>query len=187
MIAGNRECSPLCQRGLPPPDECDPTICRCKPLRESPDYIRQKYNEPVEVKEVPVADKKEKSPSGSPHFYRKGTTPNQSPSPSPGPSPTPSPAVVKKTFYSSKTTIPAKPAGKENKTPAAESLTAVLECVIAYLLPTPSIPDLPTSSLPWTLPQPSVFDHEFRLFPPGYAPARLCDYTAHHWTCLPAR
>ncbi|CAB1449588.1 unnamed protein product [Pleuronectes platessa] len=56
-----------------------------------------------------------------------------------------------------------------------------------HLLPTPSIPDLPASSLPWTLPQPSVFDHEFRLFPPGYAPARLCGYTAHHWTCLPAR
>ncbi|CAB1457220.1 unnamed protein product, partial [Pleuronectes platessa] len=33
----------------------------------------------------------------------------------------------------------------------------------------------------------SVFDHESRLFPPGYAPARLCGYTAHHWTCLPAR
>ncbi|XP_060940873.1 junctophilin-1-like isoform X1 [Limanda limanda] len=91
-----------------------------------PDYVRQKYNEPVEVKEVPVEDKKEKSPSGSPHFYRKGTTPNQSPSPSPGPSPTPSPAVVKKTFFSSKTNTPAKPAGKENKTPAAESLTAGL-------------------------------------------------------------
>ncbi|CAB1456751.1 unnamed protein product [Pleuronectes platessa] len=56
-----------------------------------------------------------------------------------------------------------------------------------HLLPTPSIPDLPASSLTWILPQPSVFDHEFRLFPPGYAPARLCGYTAHHWTCLPAR
>nr|XP_019956719.1 PREDICTED: junctophilin-1-like [Paralichthys olivaceus] len=92
----------------------------------SPDYIRQKYNEPVEVKEVPVDDKKQKSPSGSPHFYRKGTTPNQSPSPSPGPSPTPSPAAVKKSFFSSKTITPAKPAGKENRTQAAESLTAGL-------------------------------------------------------------
>lgn len=55
-----------------------------------PDYIRQKYNEPVEVKEV-VEEKKEKSPSGSPHFYRKGTTPTQSPSQSPAPSPPPSP------------------------------------------------------------------------------------------------
>ncbi|CAB1415548.1 unnamed protein product, partial [Pleuronectes platessa] len=33
---------------------------------------------------------------------------------------------------------------------------------------------------------PSVFDHEFRLFPPDYAPALLCGYTAQHWTCLPA-
>lgn len=55
-----------------------------------PDYIRQKYNEPIEVKEV-IEEKKEKSPSGSPHFYRKGTTPTHSPSQSPAPSPPPSP------------------------------------------------------------------------------------------------
>ncbi|XP_029971306.1 junctophilin-1-like isoform X2 [Salarias fasciatus] len=91
-----------------------------------PDYIRQKYNEPMEVKEAPVEVKKDKSPSGSPHFYRKGTTPSQSPSQSPGPSPSPSPAAVKKSFFSSKTAsvAPAKPAGKENKPPSAESLTA---------------------------------------------------------------
>lgn len=89
-----------------------------------PDYIRQKYNEPVEVKEVPVEDKKEKSPSGSPHFYRKGTTPTQSPSQSPGPSPTHSPTAVKKTFFSRKTSTTIVPAGKENKTPTAECLTA---------------------------------------------------------------
>ncbi|XP_071390054.1 junctophilin-1b [Centroberyx affinis] len=90
-----------------------------------PDYIRQKYNEPVEVKEVPEEEKKEKSPSGSPHFYRKGTTPDQSPSQSPAPSPTPSPPAVKKGFFSSKAPAAAapKPAGKENKTPTAESLT----------------------------------------------------------------
>ncbi|XP_078120162.1 junctophilin-1-like [Sander vitreus] len=88
-----------------------------------PDYIRQKYNEPVEVKEVPVEEKKEKSSSGSPHFYRKGTTPNQSPSQSPGPSPTPSPTVVKKTFFNSKVDAAVTP-GKENKTLTAESVTA---------------------------------------------------------------
>nr|XP_033960104.1 junctophilin-1-like [Pseudochaenichthys georgianus] len=66
-----------------------------------PDYIRQKYNEPIEVKEVPV-EKKEKSPTGSPHFYRKGTTPDQSPSSSPVPSPTPSPIAVKNTIFSRK-------------------------------------------------------------------------------------
>ncbi|KAJ3595507.1 hypothetical protein NHX12_004810 [Muraenolepis orangiensis] len=59
-----------------------------------PDYIRQKYNEPLEVTEVPVEVKKEKSTS--PHFYRKGTTPNQTPSPSPTPSP-PSPT---KSYFS---------------------------------------------------------------------------------------
>lgn len=92
-------------------------------LISGPDYIRQKYNEPVEVKEVPE-EKKEKSPSGSPHFYRKGTTPNQSPSQSPSASPTPSPGPVKKTFFSSKTPTAITPAGKENKTPTAECLTA---------------------------------------------------------------
>lgn len=91
-----------------------------------PDYIRQKYNEPVEVKEDPVEEKKEKS-SGSPHFYRKGTTPTQSPSDSPVPSPAPSPTAPKKTFFSSKASVtapPTKPAGKENKTPTADCLTA---------------------------------------------------------------
>ncbi|KAM7378708.1 hypothetical protein PAMP_004313 [Pampus punctatissimus] len=73
-----------------------------------PDYIRQKYNEPVEANEVPEEEKREKSPSRSPHFYRKGTTPNQSPSQSPHPSPTPSPIAVQKTF----------------KTPTPEFLTA---------------------------------------------------------------
>ncbi|XP_071783534.1 junctophilin-1b [Centroberyx gerrardi] len=92
-----------------------------------PDYIRQKYNEPVEVKEVPEEEKKEKSPSGSPHFYRKGTTPSQSPSQSPAPSPTPSPPAVKKGFFSSKAPAAAaaaapKPTGV-NKTPTPESLT----------------------------------------------------------------
>lgn len=92
------------------------------PVIPGPDYIRQKYSEPVEVKEVPVEEKKEKSPSRSPHFYRKGTTPNQSPSQSPPPSPTPSPGAEKKNLVSSKT--PAKPAGKEKRNPTPESLTA---------------------------------------------------------------
>lgn len=89
-----------------------------------PDYIRQKYHEPVEVKEVSVEGKKEKSPSGSPHFYRKGTTPTQSPSQSPVPSPIPSPATVKKIFFISKSPTLIALAGKENRTPTAESLTA---------------------------------------------------------------
>ncbi|XP_069029439.1 junctophilin-1-like [Embiotoca jacksoni] len=92
-----------------------------------PDYVRQKYNEPLEVKEVPVEEKKEKSPSGSPHFYRKGTTPDHSPSQSPAASPAHSPTAVQKTFFCTKTPstiISVKPASNENKTPTAESLTA---------------------------------------------------------------
>ncbi|XP_055007433.1 junctophilin-1-like [Boleophthalmus pectinirostris] len=89
-----------------------------------PDYIRQKYNEPLEVQEV-VEEKKEKSPSGSPHFYRKGTTPEVSPSQSPPPAPCPQPPPTpppppppKKT-----TPTPAKPTGKENKAPTPEAIT----------------------------------------------------------------
>ncbi|XP_030625399.1 junctophilin-1a isoform X4 [Chanos chanos] len=55
------------------------------------DYIKQKFNEPAEIKEVPEEKKKDKSPSGSPHFYRRGTTPSHSPAQSPGPTPPPSP------------------------------------------------------------------------------------------------
>ncbi|XP_028988615.1 junctophilin-1-like [Betta splendens] len=91
-----------------------------------PDYIRQKYNEPIEVKEEPVEDKKEKSPSSSPHFYRKGTTPNQSPSQSPAPSPTPSPTSPKKTPGSA---APMKSVGKENKTPLTESVQTASKTV----------------------------------------------------------
>lgn len=105
----------------------------CISVIQGPDYIRQKYNEPVEVKEVPVEEKKEKSPSGSPHFYRKGTTPTQSPSQSPGPSPTPSPAAVKKSFFTSKTPATVAPVLKDNKTPTAESLTAGKQLIIGLL------------------------------------------------------
>ncbi|XP_036377207.1 junctophilin-1a [Megalops cyprinoides] len=63
------------------------------------EYVKQKFNEPVEIKEVPEEKdkvKKDKSPSGSPHFYRKGTTPSHSPAQSPGPTPPPSPHASKK-------------------------------------------------------------------------------------------
>ncbi|XP_062407205.1 junctophilin-1-like [Sardina pilchardus] len=76
-----------------------------------PDYIKQRFNEPVEIKEAPE-EKKEKSPSGSPHFYRKGTTPTHTPTHSPGPTPPPSPPppTKKKSFFSRK---------QDNKTPEA--------------------------------------------------------------------
>ncbi|XP_067309744.1 junctophilin-1b isoform X2 [Pseudorasbora parva] len=86
-----------------------------------PDYIKQRFSsEPIEIKEVPE-EKKEKSPSGSPHFYRKGTTPNQSPSQSPGPTPPPSPPVSKKKPFFNRS---APKAIKENKPPVVENLAA---------------------------------------------------------------
>ncbi|MBN3322335.1 JPH1 protein, partial [Atractosteus spatula] len=62
-----------------------------------PDYIKQRFNEPVEIKEAPEEKLKENpSPSHSPHFYRKGTTPPETPHESPGPTPPPSPLGTKK-------------------------------------------------------------------------------------------
>ncbi|XP_023650498.2 junctophilin-1 [Paramormyrops kingsleyae] len=60
-----------------------------------PDYIKQRFNDPMEIKEV-TEEKKEKCSSGSPHFYRKGTTPTHSPAHSPEASPAPSPHTTKK-------------------------------------------------------------------------------------------
>ncbi|CAB1326264.1 unnamed protein product, partial [Coregonus sp. 'balchen'] len=90
-----------------------------------PDYIKQRFNEPIEP--IVQEEKKEKSPSSSPHFYRKGTTPDHSPTASPqsSPPPTPPPAPTpepKKSFFSK---LAPKP-GKENKTPTAESQLPVI-------------------------------------------------------------
>lgn len=60
-----------------------------------PDYVKQQFKEPVEIKEVPV-EKKDNSPKDSPHFYRKGTTPPHSPTTSPVSTPPPSPQPSKK-------------------------------------------------------------------------------------------
>lgn len=60
-----------------------------------PDYVKQQFKEPVEIKEVPV-EKKDNSPKDSPHFYRKGTTPPHSPATSPVSTPPPSPHSSKK-------------------------------------------------------------------------------------------
>lgn len=60
-----------------------------------PDYIKQQFKEPVEIKQVRV-EKKDKSPKDSPHFYRKGTTPPHSPVTSPVATPPPSPHSGKK-------------------------------------------------------------------------------------------
>lgn len=90
-----------------------------------PDYIKQRFNEPIEP--IVQEEKKEKSPSSSPHFYRKGTTPDNSPTASPQSSPPPTPPSThtpepKKSFFSK---LAPKP-GKENKTPAAESQLPVI-------------------------------------------------------------
>lgn len=71
---------------------------------KGPDYIKQKFSsEPMEIKEV-IEEKKEKTPSGSPHFYRKGTTPTQTPTHSPGPTPPPSPPPSKKKSFFNRST-----------------------------------------------------------------------------------
>ncbi|MBN3285630.1 JPH1 protein, partial [Polyodon spathula] len=51
-----------------------------------PDYLKQRFNDTMEIKEAPEEKIKENpppSPSDSPHFYRKGTTPPRSPQESP--------------------------------------------------------------------------------------------------------
>ncbi|XP_062843688.1 junctophilin-1b [Trichomycterus rosablanca] len=90
-----------------------------------PDYIKQKFSsEPIEIKEV-IEEKKEKTPSGSPHFYRKGTTPTQTPTQSPGPTPPPSPPVTKKkSFFNRSTPKPAKESPVENPAPSVVAKTA---------------------------------------------------------------
>uniref|UniRef100_A0A3Q3VZE5 Junctophilin n=1 Tax=Mola mola TaxID=94237 RepID=A0A3Q3VZE5_MOLML len=55
-----------------------------------PDYVKQQLKEHVEIKEIPV-EKKDRSPRDSPHFYRKGTTPPNSPRTTPVATPPPSP------------------------------------------------------------------------------------------------
>lgn len=83
-----------------------------------PDYIKQKFSsEPIEIKEV-IEEKKEKTPSGSPHFYRKGTTPPQTPTHSPGPTPPPSPPPSKKKSFFNRS------APKSTKESVVESLAA---------------------------------------------------------------
>lgn len=108
-----------------------------------PDYIRQKYNEPIEVKEV-VEEKKEKSPSGSPHFYRKGTTPTQSPSQSPAASPPPSPPPVP--TKSSPAKPPTPEAVTAGITKAASKLSLKQEAKPPEPLPLPLKPAPPSTN-----------------------------------------
>lgn len=93
-----------------------------------PDYIKQRFQESVEVKENPEDKVKEKTPSPkeSPHFYRKGTTPPGTPEASPKhsfplpsePSPT---KQLKKQNSSSRARYT-----QEKKSLASETVTAVV-------------------------------------------------------------
>ncbi|XP_043923148.1 junctophilin-1 [Protopterus annectens] len=69
------------------------------------DYIKQMFHDAVEVKEVPeqkVQEKVETPGKDSPHFYRKGTTPPNTPEESPPSSPiVPLPAEDKRKNFSS--------------------------------------------------------------------------------------
>ncbi|XP_008106808.2 junctophilin-1 [Anolis carolinensis] len=92
--------------------ECDIARAVARELSPSfyqpgPDYIKQRFQEGVDVKENPEEKVQEKppSPKESPHFYRKGTTPPGTPEESPRQSPLPSAKPS-----------PAKPGKKQNST-----------------------------------------------------------------------
>lgn len=63
-----------------------------------PDYIRQKFQDVMDIKEMPEekVPLKQPSPKESPHFYRRGTTPPQTPEEKRKPTPPVHPANVKR-------------------------------------------------------------------------------------------
>ncbi|XP_069477321.1 junctophilin-1 [Ambystoma mexicanum] len=63
-----------------------------------PDYIRQKFQDVLEMKEIPEekVPQKQPSPKESPHFYRKGTTPPQTPEEKRKPTPPSLPVNLKR-------------------------------------------------------------------------------------------
>ncbi|XP_044859659.1 junctophilin-1 isoform X7 [Mauremys mutica] len=103
-----------------------------------PDYIKQRFQESVEVKENPEEKVQEKTPSPkeSPHFYRKGTTPPRTPEVSPKhSSPLPSEPSPTKQFKrqnsSSKVRLT-----QEKKSLASETVTAVVNKPLYSKVPT---------------------------------------------------
>ncbi|KAM9307997.1 junctophilin-1 [Gastrophryne carolinensis] len=98
-----------------------------------PDYLRQKFQEGVEVKEN-VEEKLPKnppSPKESPHFYRKGTTPPRTPEekckeavkpPSPPPPPPPPPSSNQEIRKYNSNPVAVMPANLERKSASAENL-----------------------------------------------------------------
>ncbi|XP_041101861.1 junctophilin-1-like isoform X1 [Polyodon spathula] len=90
-----------------------------------PDYLKQRFNDTMEIKEAPEEKIKENpppSPSDSPHFYRKGTTPPRSPQESPRTTPSPSPQSSTKKKQNSSSS--GGKLSKEDKVPTTENLAA---------------------------------------------------------------
>ncbi|ERE82683.1 junctophilin-1 isoform X2 [Cricetulus griseus] len=92
------------QAALAARQECDIARAVARELspdfyQPGPDYIKQRFQEGVDVKENPEEKVPEKppSPKESPHFYRKGTTPPRSPEASPKQSHSPQPSSPKPT------------------------------------------------------------------------------------------
>ncbi|XP_065483422.1 junctophilin-1 [Caloenas nicobarica] len=93
-----------------------------------PDYIKQKFQEGVEVKEKSEEKVQEKppTPKESPHFYRKGTTPPRTPETSPRHSPplssesSPSKQLKRQTYTSGARL------SQEKKLSAAENITPTI-------------------------------------------------------------
>ncbi|XP_069813563.1 junctophilin-1 [Dendropsophus ebraccatus] len=96
-----------------------------------PDYVRQKFQEVVEVKEnIEEKPKKPPSPKESPHFYRKGTTPPRTPEekrrkPQ-------QPQQSQDTQRKNSTTVPVAPPNLERKSVSTENLP------VASLKPLPT-------------------------------------------------
>uniref|UniRef100_A0A8B9XVY7 Junctophilin n=1 Tax=Bos mutus grunniens TaxID=30521 RepID=A0A8B9XVY7_BOSMU len=89
----------------------------------SPDYIKQRFQEGVDAKENPEDKVPEKppTPKESPHFYRKGTTPPESPEPSPRQGRCPSPKPARKQNPSSGARL-----NQDRRSAAEEKVTAAV-------------------------------------------------------------
>ena len=97
-----------------------------------PDYIKQRFQEGVDAKENPEDKVPEKppTPKESPHFYRKGTTPPESPEPSPREGRSPSPKPARKQNPSSGARL-----NQDKRSAAEEKVTAAVNKPLASKAP----------------------------------------------------
>ncbi|XP_036293051.1 junctophilin-1 isoform X2 [Pipistrellus kuhlii] len=118
------------QAALAARQECDIARSVARELspdfyQPGPDYIKQRFQEGVDVKENPEEKVPEKppSPKESPHFYRKGTTPPSTPETHPrqSHSPPPSPQPARKQNPSSGARL-----NRDKRSVAEEQVTAVV-------------------------------------------------------------